>query len=58
MHDRIENGPTALHLSRRAHRIIRQNLIVSLGMVAVLVACALAQKINSQSVWSVTKAAR
>ena len=46
MHDRIENGPTALHLSRRARRIIRQNLIVSLGMVAVLVACALAQKIK------------
>ena len=46
MHDRIENVPTALHLSRRARRIIRQNLIVSLGMVAVLVACALAQKIK------------
>ncbi len=46
MHDRIENVPTALHLSRRARRIIRQNLIVSLGTVAVLVACALAQKIK------------
>ena len=46
MHDRIENVFTALHLSRRARRIIRQNLIVSLGMVAVLVACALAQKIK------------
>jgi len=46
MHDRIENVITALHLSRRARRIIRQNLIVSLGTVAVLVACALAQKIK------------
>jgi Zn2+/Cd2+-exporting ATPase len=46
MHDRIENVPTALHLSRRARRIIRQNLIVSLGTVALLVACALAQKIR------------
>ena len=46
MHDRIENVSTALHLSRRARRIIRQNLVVSLGMVAVLVTCALAQKIK------------
>jgi Zn2+/Cd2+-exporting ATPase len=46
MHDRIENVPTALRLSHRARRIIRQNLIVSLGTVAVLVACALAQKIK------------
>jgi Cd2+/Zn2+-exporting ATPase len=46
MHDRIENVLTAVHLSRRARRIIRQNLIVSLGMVAVLIACALAQKIK------------
>ena len=42
MHDRIENVPTALHLSRRARRIIRQNLIVSLGTVVVLVTFALA----------------
>ena len=46
MHDRIENVITALHLSRRARRIIRQNLIVSLGTVAVLVSFALAQKIK------------
>lgn len=46
MHDRIENVSTALRLSRRARRIIRQNLIVSLGTVAVLVAYALAQKIR------------
>ncbi len=46
MHDRIENVPTALRLSRRARRIIRQNLFISLGTVAVLVGCALAQKIK------------
>jgi Cd2+/Zn2+-exporting ATPase len=46
MHDRIENVPTALRLSRRARRIIRQNLVVSLGTVAVLVSFALAQKIK------------
>ena len=46
MHDRIENVPTAFQLSRRARRIIRQNLVVSLGTVAVLVVFALAQKIK------------
>ncbi len=46
MHDRIENVPTALRLSRRARRIIRQNLFISLGTVAVLVGFALAQKIK------------
>jgi Cd2+/Zn2+-exporting ATPase len=46
MHDRIENVPTALRLSRRARRIIRQNLFVSLGTVVVLVMFALAQKIK------------
>jgi Cd2+/Zn2+-exporting ATPase len=46
MHDRIENVPTALRLSRRARRIIRQNLVVSLGTVVVLVTFALAQKIK------------
>ncbi len=46
MHDRIENVPTALRRSRRARRIIRQNLFISLGTVAVLVGCALAQKIK------------
>ena len=46
MHDRIENVPAALRLSRRARTIIRQNLVVSLGTVAVLVGLALAQKIN------------
>jgi Cd2+/Zn2+-exporting ATPase len=46
MHDRIENVEGALLLSRRACKIIRQNLIVSLGVVLVLVISALAQKIN------------
>ncbi len=46
MHDWIENVPAALRLSRQARRIIRQNLVVSLGTVAVLVACALSQVIT------------
>lgn len=46
MHDRIENVPTAFHLSRRARRIIRQNLFVSLATVVLLVSFALRQKIN------------
>jgi Cd2+/Zn2+-exporting ATPase len=46
MHDRIENVPTAFYLSRRARRIIRQNLFVSLGTVILLISFALAQKIK------------
>ncbi len=46
MHDRIENVPAALELSRKARRIIRQNLVVSLGMVALLITLALAQRIR------------
>ena len=46
MHDRIQNVPAALRLSRQARRIIRQNLFVSLGTVAILVTFALAQKIK------------
>ncbi len=41
MHDRLENFLTAYHLSVRARAVIRQNLIISLGTVAVLVTCAL-----------------
>jgi Cd2+/Zn2+-exporting ATPase len=41
MHDRLENFLAALDLSRRARRIIYQNLGVSLGTVVVLVALAL-----------------
>jgi Zn2+/Cd2+-exporting ATPase len=45
MHDRLENFLAAFRLSQRARRIIRQNLVVSLGTVAVLVTFALAGKI-------------
>jgi Cd2+/Zn2+-exporting ATPase len=41
MHDRLENFLTAFRLSRRARAIIRQNLVISLGTVVVLVVCAL-----------------
>jgi len=46
MHDRIENVPAALQLSRQARQIIRQNLVVSLGMVALLITLALTQRIR------------
>ena len=46
MHDRIENVEHALSLSRKARSIIRQNLVISLGVVLVLVVSALAQKIS------------
>ncbi|MGC3961684.1 MAG: heavy metal translocating P-type ATPase [Verrucomicrobiota bacterium] len=45
MHDRLENFLAAFRLSQRARRIIRQNLFVSLGTVAVLVIFALIGKI-------------
>ena len=41
MHDRLENFLTAFQLSKRARRVIRQNLFISLGTVIVLVAFAL-----------------
>ena len=41
MHDRLENFLAAFRLSQRARRIIRQNLIVSLGTVVVLVSFAI-----------------
>ncbi|RZL06238.1 MAG: heavy metal translocating P-type ATPase, partial [Rubrivivax sp.] len=37
MADKLTNLPFAIGLSRKAHAIIRQNLVISLGMVAVLV---------------------
>ena len=37
MNDRIENFSTAFHLSRAARRVIRQNLVVSLGTIVVMV---------------------
>ena len=45
MHDRLENFLAAFRLSQRARRIIRQNQVISLGTVAVLVAFALAGSI-------------
>lgn len=45
MHDRLENFLAAYELSRRARRIIRQNLAISLGVIVVLVTLALLQKI-------------
>jgi Cd2+/Zn2+-exporting ATPase len=41
MHDRLENFLAAFRLSQRARGIIRQNLFVSLGTVAVLVVLAM-----------------
>ena len=46
MHDRIENVANAVALSRRARNVIRQNIVVSLGVIVVLVISALAEKIN------------
>ncbi len=45
MHDRLENFLAAFRLSQRARRIIRQNLILSLGTVVVLVTFALLGRI-------------
>jgi len=46
MHDKIENVEHAFILSRRARSIIRQNIVISLGVVLLLVISALAEKIN------------
>lgn len=45
MHDRLENFLAAFRLSQRARQIIRQNLILSLGTVVVLVTFALLGRI-------------
>jgi Cd2+/Zn2+-exporting ATPase len=45
MHDRLENFLAAFRLSRRARGIIRANLVISLGTVAVLVSLAMLGKI-------------
>lgn len=45
MHDRLENVVAAFRLSQRARAIIRQNQIISLGTVLMLVCCALAGSI-------------
>src|SRR2546428_13270419 len=44
-HDRLENFLAAFRLSQRARRVIRQNLLLSLGTVIVLVCFALLGKI-------------
>jgi Zn2+/Cd2+-exporting ATPase len=46
MHDRIENVEQAFVLSRRARSIIRQNVVISLGVILFLIVSALAEKIN------------
>ena len=45
MHDRLENFHAAYCLSRRARRVIRQNLFISLATVVVLVTFALMGRI-------------
>lgn len=45
MHDRLENFLAAFRLSQRARRIIRQNLIISMGTVVVLVTFAILGRI-------------
>jgi Cd2+/Zn2+-exporting ATPase len=46
MHDKIENVESAFRLSRRARAIIRQNIVISLGVILFLIVSALAEKIN------------
>ena len=46
MHDKIENVEEAFRLSRRARSIIRQNIVISLGVILFLIVSALAEKIN------------
>ena len=46
MHDKIENVEGAFRLSRRARSIIRQNIVISLGVILFLLLAALAEKIN------------
>jgi len=45
MHDRLENFLAAFRLSQRARRVIRQNLVVSLGTVLLLVTFAMLGRI-------------
>ena len=45
MHDRLENFLAAFRLSQRARRVIRQNLVISLGTVVVLVCLAMLGRI-------------
>jgi Cd2+/Zn2+-exporting ATPase len=45
MHDRLENFLAAFRLSQRARRIMRQNLVISMGTVIVLVTFAILGRI-------------
>jgi Zn2+/Cd2+-exporting ATPase len=45
MHDRLENFLAAFRLSQRARRVIRENLVISLGTVVVLVTFAILGRI-------------
>jgi Cd2+/Zn2+-exporting ATPase len=45
MHDRLENFLAAFRLSQRARRVIRQNLVISMGTVVVLVIFAILGRI-------------
>ncbi|HEX3799813.1 MAG TPA: heavy metal translocating P-type ATPase [Verrucomicrobiae bacterium] len=45
MHDKLENFLAAFRLSQRTRRVIRQNLVISLGTVVVLVCLAMLGKI-------------
>jgi Zn2+/Cd2+-exporting ATPase len=46
MHDKIENVEHAFQLSRRGRAIIRQNMVLSLGVILLLLVSALAEQIN------------
>jgi len=46
MHDKIENVEEAFALSQRARSIIRQNIVISLGLILFLIVSALAEKID------------
>jgi Cd2+/Zn2+-exporting ATPase len=46
MHDKIENVEKAFVLSRRARSVIRQNVVISLGVILLLMISALAEQIN------------
>jgi Cd2+/Zn2+-exporting ATPase len=46
MHDKIENVEEAFVLSRRARSVIRQNVVISLGVILFLIISALAEQIN------------
>ena len=46
MHDKIDNVEEAVRLSRRARAVIRENIVISLGVILVLIVSALLEKIS------------